>query len=64
MESSILDLYEGNSINIWMDQEDEHISLSIHNGQVTIAIDSEDFKELCNAIFIAKQTLKDRESQK
>jgi hypothetical protein len=45
-----------------MDQEDEHVSISMNN--VTIALDPEDFIELCNAVFIAKQTLKDRESQK
>jgi len=62
-ETQFTDLYKGTSIDIWMDDQDELVTISIH-GRVTINLDKEDFQELYNACFISKQVLKDKEDRK
>ena len=62
-KSQFTDLYDGSAIQIWFDHEDESVTLGIH-GRVTINLDLEEFKELTNAVFIAKQILKDTETNK
>ena len=62
-KSQFKDLYDGSAIQIWFDHEDESVTVGIH-GRITINLELDEFKELTNAVFIAKQILKDIEANK
>lgn len=62
-QPQFIDLYNGAAIDIWMDEEDGMVTIDIH-GRISISLDKEDFQELYNAVFISKQVLKEKESNR
>lgn len=62
-QTRFTDLYNGTAIDIWIDDEDDLITIDIH-GRISISLDKEDFQELYNAVFISKQVIKERENNK
>lgn len=66
-EEMCMDLYEGKEIDIdyHVDPTGEYESFNLHiHGFLSISLDREDFKELCNAVFISKTKLDEKEKRK
>lgn len=61
-KSPYINLYEGNEVDIWIDEDDSIITLAI--GAFTVALPEDVFTELSNAIIIAKHQLKELKSHK
>lgn len=61
-KSPFITLYEGNDVDIWIDEDDSVITLAI--GAFTVALPEDVFTELSNSIIIAKHQLKELKSHK
>lgn len=57
------DLYNSQSIDIWIDNDDDIITLSLDR-KLTLNFEREEFQNLYNAVFMAKQMLKEEEDLK